>query len=145
MRSPLFLGVDYTFLPPVEFAANGVQTRLQRHPIEGLVGLRLRLGSVFFNVQGALSADYLARTTTSANAGLVPTAATGRWLWALSSRLGLAVPIAPWVSGVFNVGADFLLNPFDQVAQTASDSDKLVGAPLLVRPRIELGATISLW
>lgn len=144
-RWPLFFGVDYTFLPPIEFAANGVETRLQRHPIEALVGLRLRLGSVFFNVQGALSADYLARTTLAASAGLVPTPATGRWLWALSSRLGLAVPVSPWISGVFNVGADFLLNPFDQVAQTTTDSDKLVGAPLLVRPRIELGATISLW
>jgi hypothetical protein len=142
---PLFFGVDYTFFPPVEFAANGVETRLQRHPIEALLGLRLRLGSVFFNVQGALSADYLTRSTTAASAGLVPTPETERWLWAISSRLGITVPVSPWISGVFNVGADFLLNPFEQVAQTTTGGDQLVAAPLLVRPRIELGAMISLW
>lgn len=145
LRSPLFFGVDYTFFTPVEFEASGVRTRLQRHPVEALLGLRLRLGSAFFNVQGAVSADYLARTTMAASAGLVPTPATGRWLWGLSSRLGLAVPFSPWISGVFNVGADFLLNPFDQVAQTTTDGDKLVGSPLRVRPRIELGAMISVW
>lgn len=142
---PLFFGVDYAFFPPVEFAASGVVTRLQRHPIELVSGLRLRLGSVFFNVQGALSADYLARTTMAASAGLLPTPEAQRWLWAISSRLGIAVPFSPWVSGVFNLGADFLLNPFEQVAQTSRDGDKLVGAPLLVRPRVDLGVTILVW
>lgn len=142
---PLYIGLDYAFFPRVEFAANGVATRLQRHPVEVLSGLRLRLGSVFFNVQGALSADYMVRTTMAASAGLVPTPETQRWLWAISSRLGITVPVSPFISGVFNLGADFLLNPFEQVAHTTSDGDRLVGAPLRVRPRVELGAMILVW
>ena len=142
---PIFFGVDYTFLPPVELEANGVQARLQRHPIEVLSGLRLPLGSVFFNVQGALSADYLVRTTMAASEGLVPTPTAERWLWAISSRMGLTVPFSPWISGVFNLGADFLLNPFEQVVKSPSDGDKLVGAPLLVRPRVDLGVMILVW
>lgn len=142
---PVFFGVNYAFLPSVELEASGVETRLQRHPIELVSGLRLRLGSVFFNVQGGLSADYLVRTTMAASGGFVPTPASERWLWAVSSRLGLAVPFSPWISGVFNLGADFLLNRFEQVAQTTSDGPRLVGAPLLARPRVELGVMIFVW
>lgn len=143
--SPLFVGVDYSFFPALTFESNGVETRLARHPLEGLLGLRLRIGRAFFNVQAALSADYLVRTTLAASEGLVPTPATGRWLWAISSRLGIAVPVSARISGVLNVGADFLLNPFNQVVGAASEGDTLVGSPLLARPRIDLGVMISVW
>lgn len=143
--SPLFFGVDYTQFAAVELESNGVGTRVQRHPIEAFGGLRLRVGAVFFNVQGALSADYLVRTTQHVGDGLLAAPTSKRWLWAMSTRLGVTVPVWHRLSGVLNVGADFVLNPFHQVVQRKSAGDEVLGSPLLARPRVELGAVISVW
>jgi hypothetical protein len=143
--SPWFFGLDYAYFPPVELEAGGVRTRVQRHPLEVLGGLRLRVAALYFNVEGALSADYTVRTTEQVSAGLVPAEARGRWLWAASSRLGVTVPISRRVYGVLNVGAEFLLNPFHQVVAETKIVNEVVASPLLVRPRLELGALISVW
>jgi hypothetical protein len=144
-RSPWFFGLDYSYFPRITLEANGVTTELQRHPFEAFGGMELQLGGAYFNVQAALSADYLVRTTQQVSDGLVPTAASGRWLWAVSTRLGVTVPASRRVSGVLNVGADFLLNPFHQVVAQRNAGNEEVGSPLLARPRLELGLAISLW
>jgi len=143
--SALFFGLDYSQFPPVELEANDVRTRLQRHPAEAFAGLQLRLARVLFSVQGALSADYTVRTTERVGAGLVPAPASGRWLWAVSTRLGVMVPVSGRIYGVLNIGADFLLNPFHQVVGPTNTVNEVVGSPLLARPRLELGAMISVW
>lgn len=144
-ESPWFFGLDYTFFSPVELESNGVRTRLQRHPIEALGGLQLRVRSLFFNVQAALSGDYLVRTTEQVSEGLLADPARGRWLLAMSTRLGVTVPIGGRVYGVLNLGADFLLNPFRQVVARSSAGDQVIGSPLLARPRAEVGLMIAVW
>lgn len=143
--TPWFFGLDYAHFAPVEFEANGVATRLQRHPFEGSVGLELRVGALWFNVQGALSADYLVRTTQRVSEGLRAAPASSRWLWAISTRLGVTVPVSDRISGVLNVGAEFMLNPFHQVIAQTNSGNEVVASPLLARPRLELGAAISVW
>jgi hypothetical protein len=143
--SPLFFGLGYTQFAAVELAANGVRTSVQRHPIEAFGGLQLRAGPLFFNVQGALSADYMVRTTQQVGEGLLAAPASRRWLWATSTRLGVTVPVWRRLYGVMNLGADFVLNPFRQVVPQTNLSAEVVGSPLLVRPRLELGALISVW
>jgi hypothetical protein len=143
--SPWFVGLGYTQFPAVELEGNGATTRLQRHPAEALVGFRLPLSSLRLAVAGAVVGDYVVRSTERTADGLVATAPSGRWLWALSTRLGVVVPASRSISGVVNVGAEFLLNPFHQVVSQTNAGNQLVGAPLLARPRLELGITISLW
>lgn len=143
--SPLFFGLDYTQFAAVELESNGVRTRVERHPIEGFGGLQRQVGPVFFNVQGALSADYMVRTTEHVGVGFLATPASRRWLWAVSTRLGVTVPVWRRLYGVLNLGADFVLNPFHQVVPQTSASADVVGSPLVARPRLELGALISVW
>lgn len=143
--SPWFFGLDYAFFSPVELESDGVRTRIQRHPIEAFGGLQLRVRTLFFNVQAALSGDYLVRTTRQVSEGLVPDPASERWLLAMSTRLGVTVPVGGRVYGVLNLGADFLLNPFHQVVARATSDDEVVGSPLLARPRAEVGVMIAVW
>lgn len=143
--SPWYFGLDYTQFSAVQLEAGGVKTRVQRHPIEVLGGLQLRVAALYFNVEGALSADYTVRTTEQVSAGLVPAEARGRWLWAASTRLGATIPVSGRVYGVLNVGAEFLLNPFHQVVAETKAVNDVVASPLLVRPRLEVGAMISVW
>jgi hypothetical protein len=143
--SPWFFGLDYTQFTPLDLESNGVRMRLQRHPFEAFGGLQLRVAAVWFNVQAALSADYVARTTEQVSEGLLPMPDSGRWLWAISSRLGVTLPVSRRLSGVLNVGADFLLNPFHQVIAQTNSGNRVVASPLLARPRLELGATVSVW
>lgn len=143
--SPWFLGLDYTQFAAVALQAGGVRTQVLRHPIEVLGGLQLRVAGLYFNVEGALSADYTVRTTEQVSAGLVPADARGRWLWAASTRLGATVPVSGRVYAMLNVGAEFLLNPFHQVVAQTKAVNEVVASPLLVRPRLEVGAMISVW
>ncbi len=143
--SPLFFGLGYTRFASVELESNTVQTRVQRHPFEALGGLQLRIANVFFMVQGGLAADYLVRTTEEVSGGLLPAPVSRRWSWAMATRLGVTVPVAGRLYGVLNIGADFVLNPFHQVVPQADASSAVVGSPLSARPRLELGALISVW
>lgn len=144
-KSPWLLGVDYTHFSGLEMQGDGVTTRLERHPIEAFGGLQLRVSWLYLDVQTALSADYVVRTTERADDGLVSTAPSERWLWAFATRLGATVPASGPIQGVLNVGAEFLLNPFQQVIREGNKSDEVVGALLLARPRVELGVMISVW
>lgn len=144
-KSPWLLGVDYTHFSGLEIQGDAVTTRLERHPIEAFGGLQLRVSWLYLDVQTALSADYVVRTTERADDGLVSTAPGERWLWAFATRLGATVPASGPIQGVLNVGAEFLLNPFQQVIREGNKSDEVVGALLLARPRVELGVMISVW
>jgi hypothetical protein len=144
-KSRWLVGVDYTHFSGLELQGNGVTTRLERHPVEVFGGLQLRVSWVYLDVQGALSADYVTRTTERAEDGLVSTAPSERWLWAFATRLGATVPASGPIQGAVNVGAEFLLNPFQQVIRERNTTDERVGAPLLARPRVELGVIISIW
>jgi hypothetical protein len=140
-----FFGLDYTHFTEIEIEAKGVTMRLERHPAEAFAGLRLRTSSLHFDVRGALAADYIVRTTEQTGDGFRATSPRGRWLWAFSTRLGVAIPTWPRIYAIANVGAEFLLNPYDQVIGQTNGGTEVVGSPLLVRPRLELGATISVW
>jgi hypothetical protein len=144
-RAPWFFGVDYTQFAATELAGGGTRIRLQRHPGEVFAGLELSVSALTFNVLGAVSADYVRRTTTQVSEGWTATPASGRWLWAASTRLGLTLPVSRRVFAVLTVGADFLLNPFTHVIAPTPASSELMGSPLRARPRAELGLTISAW
>ncbi len=60
------------------------------------------------------------RATTRVPEGWAATPASGRWLWALSTRLGPTLPPSSRTDGVATLGAGFLLNPFSQVSAASS-------------------------
>lgn len=143
--SPWFVGIDYTHFTQVQLAGRGVTTRLQRHPLEGFAGLRLKTASVYFDARAALAADYMVRTTEQTGDGLRATPPNGRWSWACSTRLGVAIPTWSGIHAIANLGAEFLLNPYDQVIRQTNAGSEVVASPLLVRPRLELGVLVSAW
>jgi hypothetical protein len=143
--APWFVGADYTVFTAIELDGKGVTTRLQRHPFEVFAGGWLRTSSLHFDVRGALAADYMVRTTRRTDDGLRATAPHSRWLWSFSTRLGVAIPTWPRVHAIANLGAEFLINPYDQVISQTNASNEVVASPLVVRPRFELGVLVSTW
>ena len=108
-------------------------------------GVELPLSSLRLNVAGAVSGDYVQRTTASAQEEWEPTRDSGRWLWAISARLGLSLPIAERLSAVMTLGTDFVLNPFSQALAPTSTTTKIVGSPRRARPHLQLGVMVSAW
>jgi len=143
-ESPWFFGLGYTYFSAVDFESMGVKTRVERHPVEAFGGLDMSLGAVSVNVQGAVSADYIVRKTPQVGEGFLAAPTSGRWLCAVSTRLGATVAVTRHIYGVMSIGADFVLNPYHQVVQQSS-ADEVIGSPLLARPRLELGVALSVW
>jgi hypothetical protein len=138
-EGPWLFGVSYTHFTALEVEQHGVVTRLRRHAGEASLGAELSVAPFWFVVQGALVGDSIDRTTASASAPFVGTSPSQRWTWALSTRLGCALPLASAWDVYVNVGADFLLNRFDHVVVGAEGTAEAVVLPLRTRPRMELG------
>lgn len=136
---PWLFGISYTHFTALKDERQGVATRLRRHAGDVSLGAELRIAPFWFVAQGALVGDLVSRTTASARAPFVGTSPSQRWSWALSTRLGCALPLASVWDVYFNVGADFLLNRFDHVMVGAEGSAEAVVSPLPTRPRLELG------
>jgi len=138
-QGPWLFGASYTHFPALNVGQQGVVTRLRRHAGEVFLGTELRIAPFWFVAQGGLVGDLVDRTTASARAPFVATSPSERWSWALSTRLGCALPLTSAWHVYFNLGADFLLNRFDQVVVGADGSTEPVVSPLSARPRMELG------
>jgi hypothetical protein len=138
-EGPWLFGVSYTHFTALDVEQQAVVTRLRRHAAEVSLGAELRIAPLWFVAQGVLVADLVDRTTTSAPAPFVGTSPTQRWAWALSTRLGCALPLTSAWDVYANVGAEFLLNRFDHVVVGAEGSAEAVVTPLPTRPRVELG------
>jgi hypothetical protein len=139
-----FVGLAYTYFPALTIDELGTQSEIRRHPGELFAGVEIRLVPIWFVAEGALIADLMERSTERVRAGLTPTADSQRWLWAFSTRIGGAVPLADRARCFFTVGAEFLLNRFDHVVETEG-SATTVASPMRARPRIELGLLVGLW
>ena len=140
--SPWFLGLAYTYFPPLELIGAGVRTRVRRHPAELYGGAEFEWQRLWFVAEAAVVADNVERTTETAGQGLSEAAPSSRWLWALSTRLGGAVTLAGNLRCTAKIGAEFLLNPYDQVIAGAA-GDQVVASPMPARPRAEIGVSIG--
>jgi hypothetical protein len=138
-EGPWLFGISYTHFMALDVERQAVVTRLRRHAGEVWVGAELRASRLWFVAQGGLMGDLVHRTTASAPSPLVGTSPSQRWSWALSTRLGCALPLTSAWDVYVNVGADFLLNRFDHVIVDAEGSAEAVVSPLPTRPRTELG------
>jgi hypothetical protein len=138
-EGPWLFGVSYTHFTALDVEQQAVVTRLRRHAGEVWLGAELRVTPFRFLAQGALVGDLVHRTTASAPAPFVGTSPSQRWSWALSTRLGCALPLTSAWDVYVNVGADFLLNRFDHVVVGAEGASHAVVSPLPTRPRMELG------
>ncbi|RYZ07606.1 MAG: hypothetical protein EOO73_11560 [Myxococcales bacterium] len=143
--SPLFLGSSYTFFSRLGLESGGTAVRLARHPFELFAGARLRMRWLELDARGALSADYLERSTTRVSSGWSATPDSARWLWALSARAGATVPFSKRWFGVLTVGADYLVRPFSHSVSAQPGGSEALSSVLRVRPRAELGLLISAW
>jgi hypothetical protein len=143
-RSRWLFGAAYQFLPPLRAESSRVTTRLSRHPAEVTVGVRLFGDSFRLEPELALLADRTRRETERADAPLVATPRSTQWLWAVSARLRTRWLLTRRLSAVAALGADFVLNPFDQVIESAVPRAELYSL-LAVRPLAEAGLAIDLW
>jgi hypothetical protein len=143
-RSRWWFAAAYEFLASLEANAAGAVTEVARHPIEVAVARDLFTGALRLSPEAALIADAVHRQTERADAPLEATAPSTRWLWAVSLRFRGSWSLATRVWLVSALGADFVLNPFEQVAaQSASRAS--VSSLLAVRPRLEAGFSMNLW
>jgi hypothetical protein len=143
-HSRWWLAAAYEFLMPLEANAAGAVTRVDRHPGEVTVARDLFTGTLRLAPEAALLVDAVHRQTERADAPLEATAPSTRWLWAFSLRFRAGLALAPRLSLIGALGADFVLNPFEQVA-AQSDAHARVSSLLAVRPRLEAGFLMNLW
>jgi hypothetical protein len=139
-----WLGAAYEVLPPLDADGAGATTRVARHPAELNVAHELLSGWLRIAPEFAVVADAVHRETREVDADLEATSPSTRWLWALSMRLRgrcvLGVRSSLWGS----LGADFVLNPFEQVAAQPG-AERAVASLLAVRPHVEAGFLFDLW
>jgi len=143
-RSRWLLGAAYQFLPPLRAESSPVRTRLSRHPAELTLGVQLFGESFRLEPELAFVADRVRRETERADSPLVATPPEARWLWAVSARIRARWSLTPRLSAVAALGADFVLNPFDQVVAEAATRAQLHSL-LAVRPFTEAGLALDLW
>jgi len=139
-RSPLRLGADYLWTPPLRVRTDEVTLALYRHPSELFVGYAIPLGGPRLELrpEGGLGADPIQRRTERVGATIEATPSTTRWSWSASTRLRLAwEPGRTWELFLTG-GAEFVLNRVEHV----SDQEELV-SPLRARPRLDLGVTLA--
>jgi hypothetical protein len=143
-RSRWVFGAAYQLLPPLRAESSQVTTRLYRHPAEITLGLRLFGDSFRLEPELALVADRVQRETERAEAPLVGTARSARWLWAVSARVRGRWLLTRRVSAVAAAGADFVLNPFEQEVEAAAGRTQLYSL-LTIRPLAEAGLALDFW
>jgi len=138
--SPLRLGADYLWVPPLELRSNEVTVALQRRPLELFIGYAIPVGGPRLELQpeGAVNADPIRRRTERVTGSLEGTPPTDRWSWSVSTRLRLAwEPAPPW-SVFLTGGAEFVLNRVEQVTEQV-----VLVSPLRARPRLDLGVAAT--
>jgi len=143
-RSRWLFGAAYQFLPPLRAESSQVTTKLYRHPAEVTLGVRLLGESFRLEPELAFIADRVLRETERADAPLVATPRATRWLWAVSARIRTRWLLSRRLSAVTALGADFVLNPFEQVVEAAGPRAQLYSL-LTIRPLAEVGLAIDLW
>lgn len=139
-----WLGAAYEMLLPLDADGAGARTRVTRHPAELSVARELLSGRLRIAPELALIADAVHRETRDVDATLEATAPSTRWLWALSMRLRGRCVLGERASLWGSLGADFVLNPFEQVAAQPG-SELAVASLLAVRPHVEAGFLFDLW
>lgn len=144
-RSALFVGASYTYLSTLALTENGVRVELRRRPAEMFVGWELGTSTLRVDVRGALGADYVRRRTTAVAEDWSATPNASRWLWAVSARFGVTLAVSRRLHAFSTLGADYVLTPYSLVAAPVAGSNEALGAALRVRPRAEVGLTISAW
>jgi hypothetical protein len=143
-RSRWLFGAAYQFLPPVRAESSQVTTRLFRHPAEVALGMSVFGDTFRLEPELAVVADPILRETERADSPLVATPPSTRWLWAVSARLRFRWALTARLSAVAALGADFVLNPFKQVAAEAVPRAPVYSL-LAVRPLVDAGLAIDLW
>jgi hypothetical protein len=139
-----WLGAAYEVLLPLDADGAGATTRVARHPAELSVARELLPGRLRVAPELALIADAVHRETREVDADLEATAPSTRWLWALSMRLRGRCVLGERSSLWGSLGADFVLNPFEQVAAQPG-AERAVASLLVVRPHVEAGFLFDLW
>lgn len=138
-RSPLRLGADYLWTPPLRARTDEVTLALYRHPSELFFGYAIPFGGPRLELcpEGGFGADPILRRTERVGATLEGTPSSTRWSWSASTRLRLAwEPARSWVFFLTG-GAEFVLNRVEHV----SEQEEIV-SPLRARPRLDLGVAL---
>jgi hypothetical protein len=143
-RSRWRFAAAYEFLPALDASAPGITTQVTRHPSEVTVARDLFTGTLRLAPELGVIADAVHRRTEFVEAPLVATEPSTRWLWAVSMRFRGTWSVATRVSLLAALGADFVLNPFEQVAAEGA-REASVSTLLAVRPRAEAGFLLNLW
>jgi hypothetical protein len=138
-------GLAYAVFPALTLDTELVSTRILRHPIELFVTFKLGMGDFEALPQIGLMADYLSRTTERASPPLEKTPADGRVLWSVSGKARARYAISSSFRVFSSVGADFLLNRFDQVVAAAGAEEATVFSPSEVRPSVEAGFSVDMF
>jgi len=141
-RSRWLFGAAYQVLPPLRVESSQVTTQLSRHPVEITLGALLFGESFRIEPELAFIADRMLRETERADAPLVATPKAARWLWAVSARIRTRWSLSGRLSVVTTLGADFVLNPFDQVVAEANEQQPLYSL-FTVRPRADAGLALT--
>lgn len=138
-RSPLYLGADYLWAPPLRSRTEDVTLALHRHPCELFVGYAIPVGGPRLELrpEGGVGADPIRRRTERVSDSLEASASSTRWSGFASTRLRLAwEPARAWELFLTG-GAEFVLNRVEHV----TDQGELV-SPLRARPRLDLGVAL---
>jgi hypothetical protein len=143
-QTPFFAGLGYTYFPALTVSNGGTASQVRRHPIDGFAGAELRFNPLYVTAEAAFIGDAVVRTTEITAPGLTATPPTTRWIWALSTRLSCAFPLRSRLRLKLGVGAEFLLNRYDQVIDGPSVHPDVAASPLLARPRVEAGLVLGI-
>ncbi len=135
-------GLGYSIFPGLAITSENADIELQRHPMEGFVGLQLGAAHLVVVAETGFGADLIRRQTTSAAvplSGLVP---NSRWLWALSQRVRLEARLASPLWFTMAGGLEVPLNPY--TFDFAIAERRLTLARVLpVRPTVEIGLVLG--
>ncbi len=141
--TPWRLGAAYTWVTALRRQTDDLTLTLYRHPMEVFVGFEVPVAGdhASLRAEGAGIADRVVRRTSQVSSDLESTPSTARWSWAVSTRLRLAWQPARPVWLFATAGADFLLNRFDHVIRTSSESPVI--SPFAVRPNLQVGGAVD--
>ncbi len=140
-----YVGLNYTWSPPVQYSDEETSFELARYPLWLYGGVRIEaLRGLEVGGELALGLEVRTRTTTWRIPGLASTDSTTRGTYLTSVRLAVSYRITEWLSILGRASPELVLNNFDYKKQPreAGNPELTYLSPYQLRFTAQIGLAI---
>lgn len=138
-----YVGVGYTFIPPLHFNIDPVRFRIDRYPFALYAGLRFRHGDLTFSGELGAEVELRNRRTLEARDNFEPDEEQRKTIYNVCPKLEAEYAVMPWLALFGGVGIDVVVGNFAYTTRnTETPEPRMILNPHWIRLTLHVGIGI---